>query len=97
MADLLIICDNQRQADELYHRTYRRLANINPAAVKATKSRNRMLIRYEGDSARFVTVYQIKHSLVDRGFHGIRITGDAFDRAMDNVYNQEIIKHRNKE
>ena len=87
MADLIIVCRNKRQAKDLYDRTCDYLVSFN-RPISYGPSKNVLYVKdhAEGDSARFITLYEIKHKHIDDGLHGVRIEGDIYDKWLDGVY-----------
>lgn len=85
MADLIIICRNKKQAHDLYHRTRQYLLSFDHPMIGSSKN-DRLYIRdmVTDDSARFITLYEIRHKHIDDGLHGVRIEGDFYDKALDN-------------
>lgn len=84
MTDLIIVCRNKNQAIELYRRTLAYLAEAgrNPKGL----SKNILLVRdtVSNDTARFITMHEIRHKHVDDGLRGVRISGDHMDRWLEH-------------
>ena len=93
MADLIIVCRNKRQAKDLYDRTCKYLW-IFDHTTSHGPSKDILYVKDNvfGDSARFVTLYEIQHKNIDDGLHGIRIDGEAFDKQLDKMYHKVKIK-----
>ena len=93
MAKLLIVCDNQRQAENLFDRArscYKRVGyNVSCDVVNG-------LIHdlNTDDMLRFTTKYGVKHGRVDDGYHGVHISGKNFDRTLDEF--ERNIREREK-
>lgn len=87
MTDLIIVCRNKRQAKNLYDRTCGYLMHFNhPRSYGPSKNVLYVKDHVIGDSARFITLHEIKHKHIDDGLHGVRIEGDFFDKWLDNAH-----------
>lgn len=84
MADLIFICRNKRQAEDLYERTYAYVRRFGNECICSSVS-DQLYIKdmTAGDSARFVTLYEIRHKHIDDGLTGVRMTGDSLDKLLD--------------
>lgn len=98
MANLIIVCRNKRQAKDLYDRTCKYLSSFHHLMIYGP-SRDILYVKdlVFNDSARFVTLYEIKHKQIDDGLYGIRITGDIFDKQLDKMEVKEIMNGKIKE
>ena len=88
MAKLLIICDNQRQAENLFYRArscYKRIGyNVSCDAMHG-------LIHdlNSEDMIRFTTKHSVMSGHVDDDYHGVHISGKNFDSVLD-VFERNI-------
>lgn len=82
--NLVVICRNKRQAKDLYERTYSYLSRLNHPLIYGP-SKNILYVKdmAANESARFVTVYELKHKYSDEDLDGIRLFGDFFDKWLD--------------
>ena len=80
--DLVIVCRNKRQAKDLYERTCLYLYNFNHPTIH---KRDILYVKDTvcNESARFVTVYELKHKYLDEDLDGLRMSGDFFDKWLD--------------
>lgn len=93
MANLLIICDNKRQARNLFRRTVNHRKQLGRTIT--FHNMNFYVTDHDsGDQARFATLYEINKKHIDDGFHATRIEGYAFERALD-VQEVKIFKEEN--
>lgn len=83
--DLIIVCRNKKQAKDLYEWTCRLFCTYEHPSIS---DHDKLYVKDTvlNDSARFVTVYELKHKHFEDGLNGVRIEGDFFDKWLDGQF-----------